>query len=161
MAETGLAIMMWTAAFATRGWVTGYFITQDISAGLFAVEENGIVREIDTSVNPILTTIVLETIGGFFAVVSAGLLAVTVLKPNKSTSLIFMITTFLSGIFIIAGVSYYNVELIQDSLLLDAGYSWYLALFSGIFILSTPGTLGSAIKRGEIPTGTDNVVRLY
>ncbi|KAI8743656.1 hypothetical protein BgiMline_032107, partial [Biomphalaria glabrata] len=49
MAETGLAIMMWTAAFATRGWVTGYLITQDISAGLFTAESNGIVHDIDTS----------------------------------------------------------------------------------------------------------------
>ncbi|KAH9488992.1 hypothetical protein Btru_041473 [Bulinus truncatus] len=92
------AVILWLAAFPTRGWLTGNLIgLADVSVGLFKVESQGQVHDAPTGDNPWLTTIILESLGGFFAVVSLGNLVVAVLKSNRTFMLVFMCTAFLSG----------------------------------------------------------------
>ncbi|XP_013062390.2 uncharacterized protein LOC106051732 [Biomphalaria glabrata] len=158
LVESGLALMLWVVAFSTRGWSVWSAGPIDVSIGLFTFDAAGTVGDNPTSENPFLTTIALETIGGVLMFAAVGLLAMSVFKKNKLSSVVFMCAAFLSGIFIFAAIGYYRVNSSatinnQKVTGLSIGYSWYLAMISGVLILSAPGALFAAMRRGEISFG--------
>ncbi|CAL1548734.1 unnamed protein product [Lymnaea stagnalis] len=155
--ECGLAVLFWVVSFATRGWLVGNTLQGDVDIGLFKTSVSVGSQELVVDTSSFLpdvsseldVTIGLMATGGAFALISLGLLVVTILKKEKILFVAFAVTSALSGILTLVGAILFKVNYDLDSNV-DVGYSWYLAVLAYVFQWSSFGSLGAAVRRGEI-----------
>ncbi|CAL1545139.1 unnamed protein product [Lymnaea stagnalis] len=162
LAQAVFALVMWVGAFPTRGWISGTtvlgIITQDLEVGLFKTSKSGVIVDtkeyFKSQYDSIEATIITLSLGGMFLLTAIGLLCWYFYTPAaRKLGLAYVMCAMMAGVFLMAGVVIFETSF--DDVNYIVGYSWYLALFSGLLSWSSFVTFITGVKRGERdPHGT-------
>ncbi|XP_059145808.1 uncharacterized protein LOC131932932 [Physella acuta] len=153
--KLAMLLTLWAASFATRGWLYGwetYPISEEIDVGLFKTSYNGYTKDtmdiIPGSKSYLKATIGLMAVGGGCMLICLAFVIVAVLSRKQIFIILAALDALVGGIILLTSVIIFYAK--YDSDYLSVHYSWYLGLSASIFSLTTPATIASAMRRGEL-----------
>ncbi|BFZ06093.1 hypothetical protein BsWGS_09131 [Bradybaena similaris] len=149
---------------ATRKWLSGTYTLGQMSlknfdVGLFTVSVDGVVHDrrrfFQSYTTEFQITVILLSFGGGLLLVATGSYILFIIRDSGVGVLLFLLTSFSSGIFILAGAVYFfnhvRSGVVQN---MSSDISVFLSILSGAIVISNIVNLCTAAKKGELDSDT-------